>query len=65
MNSEEVKNHFAGNRVYLFDGSRDELNDLMVANGISYGTLFANHQLYFVVHDHSLSIPTDERITEV
>ena len=65
MNSEEVKNHFAGITVYLFDGSKDELNDLMVANGIGYGTLFANHQLYFVVYDQSLSIPTDERITEV
>lgn len=48
MNNEEIKNYFGSTRVYKFDGTLAELNELMISIGNSYNYLVDQYQVYVV-----------------
>lgn len=57
MTNQEIKNYFGRDAVYMFNGSLNELNSLMIDNNISYNYIVAQYQIYFIAHGDF----TDER----
>lgn len=48
MTEQEIKNYFGDSPVYKFNGSVEELHDLMTSLGIGYNYLVDQYQIYLV-----------------
>jgi hypothetical protein len=65
MTPEQIQAYFGTDVVYIFNGTTDDLQDLMVANYTSYNYIVdgSTQILYFVTTDGV--VPTDSRITRM
>lgn len=55
MTLEEIKSYYGNKIGFKFNGSADELNQLVTGAGYSYNTLTVNYILYFFI-----DLPADE-----
>lgn len=65
MTPEQIQAYFGTDVVYIFNGTADDLHDLMVANNTSYNYIIdgSTQILYFVTTDGT--VPADSRITRM
>lgn len=65
MTPEQIQAYFGTDVVYIFNGTADDLHDLMVANNTSYNYIVdgSTQILYFVTTDGV--VLTDSRITRM
>lgn len=55
MTLEEIKTYYGNKAGFKFNGSADELNQLVAGAGYSYNTLTVDYVLYFFI-----DLPMDE-----
>lgn len=65
MTPEQIQAYFGTDVVYIFNGTTDDLHDLMVANNTSYNYIVDGNTriLYFVTTDGV--VPQDSRISRM
>lgn len=65
MTPEQIQSYFGTDVVYIFNGTADDLHDLMVASSISYNYILdgATQTVYFVTTDGV--VPQDGRISRM
>ena len=63
MNEKYIVEYYGNQRVFKFDGSREELADYCQQNNIGYSYIIVNFIVYFVVSSGELV--SDTRISQV
>jgi hypothetical protein len=65
MTPEQIHAYFGNDVVYIFNGTADDLHDLMVANDLSYNYITdgPTQIIYFVTTDGA--VPQDSRISRM
>ena len=66
MTPQQIQAYFGTDVVYIFNGTSDDLSDLMIANGISFNYIMdgATQIVYFVSTDGG-AVPADSRISRM
>jgi hypothetical protein len=66
MTPQQIQAYFGTDIVYIFNGTAEELSDLMIANSISFNYITdgATQVVYFVSTDGS-TVPEDSRISRM
>lgn len=59
MTPEQIKEYFSKDQVYLFEGTKEELQSLMVSIHNSYNYIIDQYKIYFIC-ENAIS---DSRVT--
>ncbi len=50
MTNQEIKDYFGQQSIYRFDGSLEDLKNLMESQSVSYNYIVDQYQVYFIAH---------------
>ena len=66
MTPEQIQAYFGTDIVYIFNGTADDLSELMIANGVSFNYIVdgMTQIMYFVATDNG-AVPEDSRISRM
>lgn len=66
MTPEQIQAYFGTDIVYIFNGTADDLSELMIANGVSFNYIVdgMTQIMYFVATDNG-TVPEDSRISRM
>lgn len=66
MTPQQIQDYFGTDVVYIFNGTVDDLSELMISNGISFNYIVegSTQTIYFVATG-DVSMPQDSRISRM
>lgn len=66
MTPQQIQAYFGTDVVYIFNGTAEDLNDLMIANSISYNYIVdGSTQIVYFVTTGDVTPPEDSRISRM
>jgi len=66
MTPQQIQAYFGTDVVYIFNGTPDDLQQLMVANGLSYNYIMdGTTQIVYFVNTGDAPMPEDSRISRM
>ena len=66
MTPEQIQAYFGTDIVYIFNGTAEDLSDLMIANGISFNYIMDGMtQIVYFVTTGDAPVPEDSRISRM